>query len=221
MATLDAPITGELFSSSPSISHSSKLKTFGFAVVIIMGIGALTAAGVGLSGFGVQQGWWQCRSLINLGGMKSIFLMTAGGSGGVVFLLIGIRGLTKNDNAKMVDSKPSEPGAILYMSISGNPAHLGHMAAMGTAIKELQQQQVKIDRAFVSLSSQAYVEEKQRRTLDKVCYTYQERIQKLLFVLGEAKKLNMFDSVSVEFWDDQEEGYSDHPISYEPIPLIY
>ena len=78
----------------------SKLRTYGFAILIIVGIGGLAVAGVGLGCFGSHRGWWQAGALSNLNQIHSITMMAAGGSGGTIFLIIGIVGSVKN-NAKI------------------------------------------------------------------------------------------------------------------------
>ena len=74
----------------------SKLKTYGFAILIIVGIGGLVAAGFGLGAFGTQQGWWVAGSLSTLGQIDAIIMMAAGGGGGIAFLVVGIVGSVKN-----------------------------------------------------------------------------------------------------------------------------
>lgn len=92
---------GNLFSKvdsgsrSSSHSHSinipsSKWKTLGFAIVIILGIGGLAVAGVGLGGLGAHQSWWQVGALNHLGQFHSIILMSAGSGIGIALLTIGI-----------------------------------------------------------------------------------------------------------------------------------
>ncbi len=72
-------------------SHSpSKLRTYGCAILIIVGIGSLVAAGVGIGALGAQQGWWAAGSLSHLNQVHAIILMSAGGGGGIAFLIIGI-----------------------------------------------------------------------------------------------------------------------------------
>lgn len=79
-----------------SNNFNSKLKTYGFAILIIVGIGGLAVAGAGLGSFGIQQGWWQAGSLSNLSQIHSITMMAAGSGVGIVFLVIGIVGSVKN-----------------------------------------------------------------------------------------------------------------------------
>jgi hypothetical protein len=71
-------------------NEPSKGKTRGFAIVIILGLGGLAVAGVGLGGY------LQAGSLSSLGQVNSIIMMAAGGGGGIVFLIIGIVGSVKN-----------------------------------------------------------------------------------------------------------------------------
>ena len=83
--------TGERSSDSHIVKNEpSKGKTIGFAIVIILGLGGLAVAGVGLGGY------LQAGSLSSLGQVNSIIMMAAGGGGGIVFLIIGIVGSVKN-----------------------------------------------------------------------------------------------------------------------------
>ena len=66
----------------------SPLKTLVCAIVIIFGIGGLTAAGIGLNGY-LQVGG-------DLGRMHSIVMMTVGGGAGIPLLIVGIVGAVKN-----------------------------------------------------------------------------------------------------------------------------
>lgn len=192
-----------------------------FAVCIIFGLGGLSLISLGSLYFVANQSGWQIGLISQIGNPSALIMVVVGSVSAIAALILGLR------NDHRVD-EPSSDGqnhhvpevqkeVLLYMSISGNPAHLGHMAALGTAIKELEKRKETISKALVSLSSQAYLEEKQRATIDKVCYTYAERIRMLQHVILEAKTQNMFGTVDVEFWDDQEEGYSDHPISYDKL----
>jgi hypothetical protein len=88
--------SGEIRRDVHSNNSYSKWKTFGFAILIIAGIGGLTVAGVGLGGLGAQQGWWQARMLSHLTHIHSIIMMAAGGSGGILSLIIGISGSANN-----------------------------------------------------------------------------------------------------------------------------
>ena len=83
--------TGEHSSDSHIVKNEpSKGKTIGFAIVIILGLGGLAVAGVGLGGY------LQAGSLSSLGQVNSIIMMAAGGGGGIIFLIIGIIGSVKN-----------------------------------------------------------------------------------------------------------------------------
>jgi hypothetical protein len=79
-------------SSDPHIvkNKPSKGKAIGFAIVVILGLGGLAVAGVGLGGY------LQAGSLSSLGQVNSMIMMAAGGGGGIIFLIIGIVGSVKN-----------------------------------------------------------------------------------------------------------------------------
>ena len=81
----------------------------GFAIVIILGLGGLAVAGIGLGGY-LQTGF-----LSSLGQVNSIIMMAAGGGGGIAFLIIGIVGSVKNrqktTHVQDILSDPSTPGS--------------------------------------------------------------------------------------------------------------
>ena len=87
-----------LNSSDPSIVNEPACtsRRLVCALLIITTIGALIGAGVGLGGFGAQQGWWSAGTLSHLSQTNSTIIMAAGGGGGIVFLIIGIVGSVKN-----------------------------------------------------------------------------------------------------------------------------
>lgn len=86
--------TGEYSSDSHVIKNEpSKGKTIAFAILIILGLGGLAVAGVGLGGY------LQAGSLSNLGQVNSIIMMAAGGGGGIVFLIIGIVGSVRRQTS--------------------------------------------------------------------------------------------------------------------------
>ncbi len=84
--------------SSQSISQSlpSKWKRLFFAIVIIVGVGSLMAATLGLAGLGGQQGWWPTSVLSHLSQTHSIIMMAAGSGVGILLVIVGISGLIKN-----------------------------------------------------------------------------------------------------------------------------
>ena len=90
MGSSTAIRTGKHASDSNVKNEPSKGKTIGFAIVIILGLGGLAVAGLGLGGY-VQAG-----SLSSLGKVHSIVMMVAGGVGGIAFLIIGVVGSVKN-----------------------------------------------------------------------------------------------------------------------------
>jgi len=80
-----ASIEGGEHSFTPPIVNKepSKWKAFGFAVLIIVGMGGLVAAGIGLGGH------LQAESLSQLGPTHSIIMMVAGGLTFLIALLVG------------------------------------------------------------------------------------------------------------------------------------
>jgi hypothetical protein len=97
--------TGKLSSEPQAIKNEpSKGRTIGFAIVIILGLGGLAMAGVGLSGY------LQAGSLSSLGQVNSIIMMAAGGGGGIIFLVIGIVGSVKNrQQGRSIEHNRSDP----------------------------------------------------------------------------------------------------------------
>jgi hypothetical protein len=71
----------------------SKLKTYGFAIAIIVGL-----CGIGIAITGVA-GFFHIGSLNNLAQVDAMIMMAAGGGGGIVFLVIGLVGTLKNRQA--------------------------------------------------------------------------------------------------------------------------
>ena len=114
--------------------------------------------------------------------------------------------------------KPLKDRVVLYMSLTGNPTHLGHMAAVATAIDTLVKNELEIDHVRVSLSDEAYHQSKVSRAKGKKIALAQEDREYLLNgAIQEATKRNMFQGVRTEYWNDQNEGFSDHPDSYKRL----
>src|SRR5262249_8090185 len=67
------------------------LKTLGFAIIIIVGIGGLVAAGIGGCAY-----FHVCTIFSNISQIHAIIMMAAGGAGGLTFFVIGIIGSVKN-----------------------------------------------------------------------------------------------------------------------------
>ncbi len=88
----------EITNRSYAPNPPSKLKTYGFAIAIIVGVGGFIAGGVGIAG---------CLGAIsNLNKVHAILMMVAGGGGGIVLFSAGIVGTVKNrrNNALEIDS---------------------------------------------------------------------------------------------------------------------
>lgn len=64
------------------------MKTYGFALAIILGIGGLAAGGIGLAGYLGQ--------ISHLDHVRAIIMMAAGGGGGIALFIIGVVGSVKN-----------------------------------------------------------------------------------------------------------------------------
>lgn len=69
---------------------SSKLKTYGFAIAIILGIGGLVVGGVGLASY------FHVGTLSNLNQVHVIIMMAAGGGGGFILFIAGVVGTIRS-----------------------------------------------------------------------------------------------------------------------------
>ena len=81
---------GEIGHHAPISSPPSKLKTCGFAIAIIVGIGGLAVGAAGLAGY------FHVGALSNMAQIDAIIMMAAGGGGGIILLIVGIVGTVKN-----------------------------------------------------------------------------------------------------------------------------
>lgn len=115
-------------------------------------------------------------------------------------------------------AKPLGERVILYMSLTGNPTHLGHMAAVATAIDVLVKQGMMVRQVRISLSDESYHKGKVARAQGKkIALEQEDRVYLLNGAIEEAVKRNMFQGVQVDYWNDQDKGYSDHPDSYKRL----
>ena len=81
---------GELLAGQRNVNlPPSKWKTLGVALAIILGIGGLAVAGIGLSGY------LQAGAFNSLSHAHSITMIAVGGIGGIAFLIMGIVGCVK------------------------------------------------------------------------------------------------------------------------------
>src|SRR5262245_32562042 len=71
-------------------SLPSKLKTYGFIIAIILGIGGLGVGGAGVAGY------FHVGALSNMTQIDAITMMALGGGGGVILLIVGLVGTEKN-----------------------------------------------------------------------------------------------------------------------------
>ncbi len=102
-------------------------KTPIFAALIVIGIIALSAAGVGAASFGAHHGVWAAGSLSNINQIAGISMMAAGGSIGIGALVGGITGLakTRKKKASEVAAVSSSPPRV--------PLELKGTKAQGTS----------------------------------------------------------------------------------------
>lgn len=71
-------------------SPPSTVKTYGFAIAIIVGIGGLAIGAAGVAGY------FQVGALRNMAQVDAIIMMAAGGGGGAILLIVGVMGSIKN-----------------------------------------------------------------------------------------------------------------------------
>lgn len=83
-----------LVSSQMTHNNPSKYNNLRFAVLIVLGIGGLAVAGIGVGGL------LQAGSLSNLGQINSIVMVVIGGGGGIPPLIIGIIGFINTQTLK-------------------------------------------------------------------------------------------------------------------------
>ena len=75
----------------------TKLKTYGFAICIIAGIGGLAVGGVGVAGY--------LGGISNLNQVHAIIMMAAGGGSGTLLFIIGVVGAVKNRRNHILQSQ--------------------------------------------------------------------------------------------------------------------
>jgi hypothetical protein len=101
-------------------SPPSTLKTYGFIIAIIVGIGGLAVGGAGVAGY------FHVGALSNLAQIDAIIMMAVGGGGGgggVILLIVGIVGTVKNRKAVHVPESNPENRDILPPSIDISHPH--------------------------------------------------------------------------------------------------
>ena len=97
------PVNSEVPSSArhAASKEPSPCKKIALAIAIIVGIGALAVAVVGLGGY------FQVGALSNLGQVNAIIMMAAGGGGGITLLFVGIVGSVKSRSRSESSSSES------------------------------------------------------------------------------------------------------------------
>jgi hypothetical protein len=88
--------TDRLYSPNPA----SKLKTFGFAIAIIIGIGGLAVGGVGIVRY--------FGAISNLHQVHAIIMMAAGG-GAILIGLVGVKNCRNNTSEDISGSRAHQP----------------------------------------------------------------------------------------------------------------
>ncbi len=89
---------------TPIRTLSPELKTYGFIIAIIVGMGGLAVGGAGVAGY------FRVGVLSNMAQIDAIIMMAVGGGAGVIFLMVGIAGTMKNRQVSSVDTQ----GGLVY-----------------------------------------------------------------------------------------------------------
>lgn len=125
-------MSGSASVASQNVGHrtptapSSKLKTYGFAIAIIIGTAGLAIGIAGLAGY------CHVGTLSNWRKLDAIIMMTVGGGGGVILLIIGFIGTIKNrqignrqqqHNNVSSTSKDSGAHRVTPLSLPSNTTH--------------------------------------------------------------------------------------------------
>ena len=89
-------------------SHSpSKLKTYGFAIAIIVGIGGVAVGAAGLAGF------FHVGALSNMAQIDAIIMASVGGGLGIILLITGVDGTVKNRHSTTRQSGSTKRAEII------------------------------------------------------------------------------------------------------------
>jgi hypothetical protein len=100
----DLTVTGKAVSppdAQNKQNEPTQAKTIGFAIAIIIGIGGLAVAGVGVGGY--------LGAISGLNQVNSIIMIAAGGAGAITFLIVGIVGSVKNHSQKKTPPDTKTP----------------------------------------------------------------------------------------------------------------
>ncbi|MBI3901258.1 MAG: hypothetical protein HY324_03795 [Chlamydiia bacterium] len=92
-----------------SVPHSpSKLKTYGVAIAIILGIGGLAVGAAGLAGY------FHVGALSNMAQFDAIIMMAEGGGGGIILLIVGIANYKSDSTERAKIIRPDTQGGLVY-----------------------------------------------------------------------------------------------------------
>lgn len=108
-------------------------------------------------------------------------------------------------------SEQEHPEAVVYMSISGNPTHLGHVEAINEAASKIREIGYRVSKVYLSVAHQSYVRSKvhsrnqtiQRTSQKFVSFDLKSRQEIARKVIRAAEKTNLIAQGAVQFLNDQ------------------
>lgn len=87
------------FSNTPSKPCIFDYKKCALAIMIIVALGSLVIAGIGIAGLGVGHGWWQAASVSHLGRTNALIMTALGICGALVMTGFAIQSCVQQAKA--------------------------------------------------------------------------------------------------------------------------
>lgn len=145
-----------------SKDFSVEWKKCSFAILIILGLGGLAAAGFGLNHLGGHQGWWQ-GAINHLSKTHSISLLTVGAAAGIGFLSVGLFIAITNRQAGLQTSEKEQAARTLLKE---------EQEALDFAEKTLKDfpELKEVSLGFIGENGQPVINEK----ISKLCFFFSE-----------------------------------------------
>jgi len=165
--------------SSEAAHHApSKLQTYGFAIIIIVGLGGLGVVVTGVAGI------YHVGPLSNLAQDHAIIMLVAGGAGGTLCLVLGIAGFLKNSQSNTI-------------SEGNQPILSGQTANFATAMSQFNDKKIKKQISGVyTLSNESKIE----ITIREIEHSNQTKTDKLKCHAGVGA-LHNFDIMAARLSD--------------------